>query len=498
VHTGTATAAHRYREPLLLIAAALAAFGASLTCSFHFDDYGIFSDPAATSPSGWREVWGPLRTRPLTYLSFWLNYQLGSHAPVGYHAVNLALHIGVVLLLWELLRRVLPARAAWIAALVFAIHPIQSEPVAYVFARAIIIAALFCLLAALAWIRGRPWLAVCFFALALLGKEEAAAFPLALWLLDRARARQFKLPLLAMLLLALAAGLHVMWVAAALGESVGAGSGFSPWSYFSHQGAVILRYLRLVVLPWGFTVEPEIQRTWINLLAWPLLGALVWFSWKRNWRFLGIALVLLLPSSSIFPAADLAADRRMYVPMLALAAGGGVLLSRLRRPWIAGIAAALILLSVGRMRVWQTERSLWEEAVRASPRAVRPKIQLARAVGGDRALELLREAAELAPEAPEVPSEMGRIYLEAGDPVKALECFGRALALAPSDPRALNNRGTALLALGQKDAAAADFKRALELDPCLFEARLNLRMGPGKNCRYTPEQRRSLDAAAVR
>ncbi len=487
----------RLREPLFLVLAAFAAFGAAVTSSFHFDDYGIFSDPVATSPSGWWQVWGPLRTRPLTYLSFWLNYQAGAREPFGYHALNLALHIGVVLLLWELLRRIVPPRAALIAALLFAIHPIQSEPVAYVFARAVLIAALFSLLSALAWIQGRPWLAVCFFALALLGKEEAAAFPLALCLLDKARARQFKAPLVAMLALSLAAGLHVMWVAKALGESVGSGAGVSPWAYLSQQGSVIVRYLRLVAVPWGFTVDPEIHPAWTDWVAWPLLAALLLISWRAKWWPFVIAIVLLLPSSSIFPAADLAADRRMYLPMLAVAAGGGLLLNRLRWPWIAAIGVALIFLSAGRMRVWQTEQSLWEEAVHASPGAVRPKVQLARAVGGYRALDLLRQAQELAPEAPEVASEMGRIHLQAGDPDKALQEFGRALALAPRDPRALNNRGAALLALGQKDAAMADFQRALEIDPCLFEARLNLRNGPGPKCRYTPEQERSLTMAAV-
>ena len=82
--------------------------------------------------------------------------------------------------------------------------------------------------------------------------------------------------------------------------------------------------------------------------------------------------------------------------------------------------------------------------------------------------------------------------LESGRPREALAEFGRALALAPRDPRALNNRGTALAALGQTEAARRDFERALEADPCLFEARLNLRQGPGAGCRYTPEQQRAL------
>ena len=59
--------------------------------------------------------------------------------------------------------------------------------------------------------------------------------------------------------------------------------------------------------------------------------------------------------------------------------------------------------------------------------------------------------------------------------ILALAEFGKALALAPNNPKALNNRGTALAALGQREAAVADFERALDRDPCLSEARLNLR-----------------------
>jgi Flp pilus assembly protein TadD len=146
------------------------------------------------------------------------------------------------------------------------------------------------------------------------------------------------------------------------------------------------------------------------------------------------------------------------------------------------------------MEVWCTERALWQEAVERAPGKVRPKIQLARAVGPPRALELLEQARALAPEDPQIAAEMGRIHLESGRPQDALREFGRALALTPRDPRALNNRGTALLALGQGDAARIDFEWALEIDPCLFEARLNLRQPPAAGCRYTSEQLRALTA----
>src|SRR5579863_6077193 len=123
------------RPRLLLLAAALAAFGASLGSSFHFDDYAIFQDRALTSADGWARIWSLRQTRPLTYLTFWLNYQVGGQDPLGYHLLNLLLHVGAVLLLYECLRRLLPEPAALAAAALFAVHPIQAEAVNYVWAR---------------------------------------------------------------------------------------------------------------------------------------------------------------------------------------------------------------------------------------------------------------------------------------------------------------------------------------------------------------------------
>ena len=142
------------RARLLLLAAALVAFGASLGSGFHFDDYAIFADPALTSPRRLaRGVARCAQTRPLTYLTFWLNCQSGGGDPAGYHVFNLLLHLGAVLLLYECLRRLLPERAALVAAALFALHPVQAEAVNYVWARSILLATVFCLLSLRAWLR---------------------------------------------------------------------------------------------------------------------------------------------------------------------------------------------------------------------------------------------------------------------------------------------------------------------------------------------------------
>lgn len=459
------------RERLLLLAAALAAFGASLGSGFHFDDYAIFSDPALTSASGWLHVWGLRQTRPLTYLTFWMNYQTGGQDPLGYHALNLVLHLGAVMLAYECLRRLLPGRAAIAAAALFAVHPVQAEAVNYIWGRSIVLAALLCFASLLAWITGRHWAAVAWFAAALLAKEECAAFPLVLLLVDRKKLAQVG----AMIGLAVAAGARVVYATAVTPAApAGVQAGISPFHYLLAQGVVILRYLRLLIVPYGFTVDPDIRvpTVWVGLLAWAAILGLAVLAWRFRVTWALVGLILLIPSSSVFPAADLAADRRMYLPMLGFAAAVGLLLARVRLGVIAAVVLAAV--SIGRTAVWMSEESLWREAVRRAPDKLRPKIQLARALPAAKALELLAGARRLAPYDPAIAAETGKILLAEGQPEAALEEFGRALALDPRDARNLNNRGVALAALWQTEAARQDFERALRIDPGLTEARENL------------------------
>jgi tetratricopeptide (TPR) repeat protein len=469
----------------LLLLAALAAFGASIASGFHFDDYAIFSDPVLGSGTGWLQVWALRQTRPLTYLTFWLNRQIGGGDPLGYHLVNLAIHLGAVLLAWACLRRLLPERVALIAAALFAIHPIQSEAVNYVWARSILLAGLLSLAALWHWIEGRHWIAVAWFALALLAKEEVAAFPLLLaWLewrgATKCKSQRCWAPIAAMLALATVAGARVIWATTVIpGAPAGVQAGISPFKYLLAQGQVILRYLQLLLLPYGFTVDPEIRpAVWLSLLGWAVVLGLVVLALLRSpavgtWLVGG--LLLLLPSSSIFPAADLSADRRLYLPMIAFGAAIGLVLSRIRpAPILAVIAVILLGISVDRTVIWMSEESLWREAVERAPDKVRPKLQLARALPAAKALELLNHARLAAPYEPAIAAEMGKILLSEGQVDGALEEFGRALALNPTSPQYINNRGVALQALGQTEAARADFVRALALDSHLTEARDNL------------------------
>src|SRR5262249_31177976 len=150
---------------------------------------------------------------------------------------------------------------------------IQSESVNYVWARPILLATLLCLASLSAWLDGRRWLAVVWFAAALVAKEECAAFPLVLlWLQvgqavspalrvpDQLEGRREWLPIGTMLTLSLAAGARVVWaLSVTAGAPAGAAAGISPARYLLAQGPVVLRYLQLIVVPYGFTVDADMH-----------------------------------------------------------------------------------------------------------------------------------------------------------------------------------------------------------------------------------------------
>jgi len=491
-----------------LAAAVVLAFGRCLTAGFHFDDHSLLVAPAVTAPDGWRRLWQLEQTRPLAYFTFWLNHSLGGANPAAWHAVNLGIHLGAVLLLFAILGRLLGQRIALVAAAVFAIHPIQTEPVVYVYQRGTLLAALLCLAAWRWWLAGRPWAAAAWFSAALLAKEECAAFPLFLALLELSssgRIRHAK-ALAVMGALALAAGIRVMLVAAGVpGSGAGAGANTTPLEYLAAQGVVIWRYFRLLAIPYGFTVDPEIHQPplWLAAGGWLAILAACLLAARRFWRLdvgfwtLG-ALVLLLPSSSVFPASDLAADRRMYLPLVSLAPAIGLWARNVNGRLLAIAGLALVALTALRVEVWQTERRLWAEAVERAPGKVRPLLQLARVSDDRQAFELLERAKTIAPDDPRVASEKGKRLLAMGRPAEALAEFGRALALEPQSAAAYNNRGAALVALGQSVAARADFERALKLDPCLYEAlwnlaRLGVRLRPPAACAFSESQLRELN-----
>src|SRR6187401_3377995 len=160
------------------------------------DDVYIVNNELLTAPHGWQRIWfsldSPSQYFPLTYSTFRIERALWGLNTTGYHWVNLLLHVGNALLVWAVLAR-LKVRGSWLAAAIFALHPVQVESVAWITERKNVLMGFFFLLTLLAWIAfvdkrtRRPWifyyLALTLYALALSAKTTACTLPAALLLI---------------------------------------------------------------------------------------------------------------------------------------------------------------------------------------------------------------------------------------------------------------------------------------------------------------------------
>jgi len=181
---------------ILLVLVVFLAFIPALRAGFIWDDEALTENVWLRTPGGLRRIWIPPGASnefeahywPLVYTSFWLEQKLWGLAPLGYHLTNVLLHALNAVLLWRLLER-LKLPAAWLAAAVFALHPIHVESVAWVIERKDLLSALFCLTAFLAYARYESvrsrWAyaaALALFACAMLSKSVAISLPLGLGL----------------------------------------------------------------------------------------------------------------------------------------------------------------------------------------------------------------------------------------------------------------------------------------------------------------------------
>ena len=520
---------------LAVTAVALLLYLPTLQAPFHFDDFSLLAEPSVTRDDGWRDLVAPTRTRPLTYLTFRLSYLGDPVDPEPFHLTNILLFAVTVWIAGSVYLRALPPSAATFALIVFALHPLQTEAVAYVYGRASLLAGLFCLASWRVWLSDRRWWAVALFGCAIAAKEEAAAWPLFL-LAFNAVFRRGELgrswrPLAAMAGLVALAASQALY---ATGVQEGAGAGLAsnapnPYAYLWSQPRTILLYIFLL-LGYGQSFDHDLKLAGasdlLSWLCWLVLAGIVVALLRLLRRTphafwpLG-ALVLLLPSSSIVPLADLAAERRMFIPMISLAAGLGALLAwAIRRRQVLGmavLAAALSLATSLRIAVWRSGEALWRDALEKSPQSVRAKLQLSRALAeqGVGAVaerrRLIEEALALRPGDPDTLTELGIFRLQQGEAAGAVEAFEAALDASPvQDPQMLANLAAALYNAGQRSAAERSLENALNANPCNFDARNNLlliRRAQGRQseaavlaeapegCRFSGPQQEALERA---
>ncbi|MFQ5667286.1 MAG: tetratricopeptide repeat protein [Candidatus Binatia bacterium] len=398
----------------------------TLTAPFIFDDRtSVTRNWAIQLFSYWRVM--RTSTRPLTSLSYALTFQLSRLSPWGYHLGNIILHAINGLLVYAVIRLILRLPrferqygdshwAVWTVSLLFLVHPLQTEVVAYISSRSDALAALFvlaatvCLALAVRWGSARRWsagaragAAVCVL-LGVMSKESAAVAPLLLFLLDWAAAGGRAGRVLRrhwVFYGILGAGWVVpVWVVLRhpeYAQTAGFGfAGVTPRQYLYTQVGVIVHYLRLTLIPYGQVVDyewPLAARLFEPHVLIPgglLLAALAAAlrSWHRRplhslcvlWFFINLA-----PTSSFMPIADVIAERRMYLPILGVLGLMALWVTAVWRRWVAGrqqsvrrltgaVVGVVVVAAVGcgvltwqRNLLWRDPLLLWQEDARRSP-----------------------------------------------------------------------------------------------------------------------------------
>lgn len=387
----------------LLAAAAVVAYAGSFQGAFQFDDYRVIVGSAQAHTL---EAWlGGLHDglRPLLKLSYLANWTAGAGL-FGFHLFNLLVHFANGCLVYVLARqfgeRVAPWRdwqwPALAAALLFIVHPVHSEAVTYVSGRSSSLMTLFYLSALSAYARagaagghGRyTLLSLGLFALALLVKESAVVFPLALlaweWAARSPRraivARQWPFWLLS----ALGAAVLVLhpryW--AIIWESLRALSLHDGFLTQLHGAAILLGQL---LWPAQLNIDPDFSPVREVAAVWPELAcflALLVTAWRcrdaRPWVSLGIAWAMLhlMVLNTVFVRADLVNERQLYWAdwglFLVLAAE---IERRVAKTWAWAILLALVFaltwVTIERNHVYRSEIALWEDTVAKSPAKAR-------------------------------------------------------------------------------------------------------------------------------
>ncbi|MGH7789897.1 MAG: tetratricopeptide repeat protein [Candidatus Binatia bacterium] len=404
-----------------LIGLAVLLYAPSLDGPFVYDDPNSITQSALIRQLTPLTRFLTMSTRPLTDFSFALDYASGGYTPRSYHVTSLALHIANAALLYAiaflaftapaLVRRYGAVRRplAWATAVLFVVHPLASESVAYMSSRSEVLVAFFFLLALFGYqlataarsarIRRAGTILVPVAAAAGLGSKEIAAgipFALALydWLLvaggswERTRPRR---RLIGLALAPLLLGGTLLLMRAYLNPitlgNYGTTAGlsfdrFGRFEYLMTQFGVIVHYLRLLVLPVGQTFDYDwpLARTPLAfgvLLPFVLLCGLAWAAWRcrRSAPLVTLAVgwtaLILAPTSSILPIADLAVERRMYLPLAAIALLATSLLwdlaARLGSSWRTPpttLFAVLVALPVIAFSFLTFQRaSLWGDAI---------------------------------------------------------------------------------------------------------------------------------------
>jgi protein O-mannosyl-transferase len=492
---------------LLLVIVTILAYLPAWNGTPIWDDNAHLTKPELRSLEGLARIWTqPGATQqyyPLVHTFFWVEHRLWGDWSTGYHLLNILLHCASALLLVRILRQ-LEIPGAWLAAGIFALHPIQVESVAWMSELKNLLSGVFyfgSLLAYLKFDRSRHLAfyvaALVIFALGLMSKTVIATLPAVIlvifwWKRGRLSPKDDLLPLVPFFLLGTAAGLFTAWAERSLIGAEGSDFHYTFTERILIAGRVIWFYLSKFF--WPLDLIFVYPRWHISQIVWwqylfpaavlVLLAILIGLS--RRWRaplagflFFVLTLFPVLGFLNVYPFRySLVADHFQYLACLgiiALVASGIALQLKQRQLWHHpigyGLCGALLVsltaLTWHQSAMYTDIETLWRTTIERNPKAWMAHDNLGallfREGRVNEAIVHFRKAVEIDAEQAEPQANLGNSLLQNGDVDEAIAQYDNALRIKPNYAEVHYNLGNALLRKGRADEAIAEYEKAIAL-----------------------------------
>jgi tetratricopeptide (TPR) repeat protein len=493
----------------IIVLVAFLVYLPSICGEFVYDDHSLLTQNNLIQTfDGLHKIWcttEPEDCWPVTYTALWVEWRLWAMYPTGYHVANLILHIVEAMLIWVILRK-LSIPGAFLAAIIFTVHPVNVESVAWISQQKNMMAMCFFLLSILwyinaaiptastdmasvhsrgglwepatsPWPMARSllllwyWLSLGAFVLAMLSKGSAAVLPVLLlgivwwrrrltrW--DFLRTAPFFIVAVALTLV------NISFQKRDVGECI-RDAGFL--ERILGAGAVVCFYLYKAILPLKLIfIYPQWNIQTGNFLWWlPLLAALIvtavlwWFrkGWSRPllfaWGFFCVSLLPVMGFTDVsFMKYSLVADHYQHIAIIgviALASAGWSIWHQRARNRAYQVSTAVAVVATGTLAflTWQ-QSGIYHNAI-----------------------ELYQATLQHNPGCWVAQNNLGSEFDQKGRLQEAIEHYRQALRLNPDYPNAHNNLGAALANAGRLQEAIEHYEQALRLDPDYPNAHNNL------------------------
>lgn len=517
---------------LILVLAALLVYSNTFKSSFQFDDdFFIVNNLSIRDIGNLKLIWKGVLSQPSRFVGFYtfaLNYHFNKLNVFGYHFVNILIHVCSGFCLWwfvMLLLKTPKLRGETIAgyssvvgfliALLFIVHPCQTQAVTYISQRFSSLATLFYIMTLCFYLRGRSeqkfsyTMCLSFIGsglsalLAMFTKEISVTLPFAVILTEYlllSRKRSFLEDFKSENGKQIVFGLVILgffmiipklfqfnFVGLLFGESMSQshdGDVITFGRYLITQFRVFAVFLRLLIMPFGQNLDYDfiLSKSFFELSAMfsfiIFVGSFVLgFRLRKNnlLATYGIFLFMISFSANFVPRANVIFEHKLYLLSVGFMIFSCAILFKAVKPLnkfvitICIVAAMFACLTYLRNNIWRNEISLWSDTVKKSPDKLRPLINLAKAYlnseNFEPAIVYLNKALTMNPRSYKAYNNRGVFYRLKGSYDLALKDYNQAIALDPSFNLTYGNRGILFQKIGRDDLALQDFNKALALNP---------------------------------